>query len=141
MSIAKSRRRPHRRTPGGFANLSTEERSSWRRNAATPPNVGSGQRRSCRRPAPDSSDTGEGRHAHRRVNRDGGKLPPPDEVGESPRLHARSVTLSSVQARDAKMAKSRETLVVSVDDTRLATARLADGAPDRPGAAVLTRLA
>ena len=43
----------------------------------------------------DSSDTVEGRHAHRRVNRDGGKLPPPDEVDESPRLHARSVTLSS----------------------------------------------
>ena len=43
----------------------------------------------------DSSDTVEGRHAHRRVNRDGGKLPPPDQVHESPRLHARSVTLSS----------------------------------------------
>ena len=43
----------------------------------------------------DSSDTVEGRHAHRRVNRDGGKLPPPDEVDETPRLHARSVTLSS----------------------------------------------
>ena len=43
----------------------------------------------------DSSDTVEGRHAHRRVNRDGGKLPPPDEVDDSPRLHARSVTLSS----------------------------------------------
>ena len=43
----------------------------------------------------DSSDTVEGRHAHRRVNRDGGKLPPPDEVDETPRLHAGSVTLSS----------------------------------------------
>ena len=43
----------------------------------------------------DSSDTVEGRHAHRRVNRDGGALPPPDEIDESPRLHARSVTLSS----------------------------------------------
>ena len=43
----------------------------------------------------DSSDTVEGRHAHRRVNREGGKLPPPVDVDESPRLHARSVTLSS----------------------------------------------
>ena len=43
----------------------------------------------------DSSDTVEGRHAHRRVNRDGGRLPPPAEVDESPKLHARSVTLSS----------------------------------------------
>ena len=43
----------------------------------------------------ESSDTVEGRHAHRRVNRDGGALPPPAQVGESPRLHARSVTLSS----------------------------------------------
>ena len=43
----------------------------------------------------DSSDTVEGRHAHRRVNRDGGKLPPPAEVGKAEKLHARSVTLSS----------------------------------------------
>ena len=43
----------------------------------------------------DSSDTVEGRHAHRRVNRDGGKLPPPAEVEKAEKLHARSVTLSS----------------------------------------------
>ncbi len=43
----------------------------------------------------DSSDTVEGRHGHRRVNRDGGALPPPGEVDEVPRVHARSVTLSS----------------------------------------------
>ena len=41
----------------------------------------------------DSSDTVEGRHAHRRVNRDGGALPEPDDVAD--KLHARSVTLSS----------------------------------------------
>ena len=41
----------------------------------------------------DSSDTVEGRHAHRRVNRDGGAMPAPQEVAE--KLHARSVTLSS----------------------------------------------
>ena len=43
----------------------------------------------------ESSDTVEGRHAHRRVNRDGGALPPPAQVDEAPRLHARSITLSS----------------------------------------------
>ncbi len=43
----------------------------------------------------ESSDTVEGQHAHRRVNRDGGALPAPAAVEESPRLHARSVTLSS----------------------------------------------
>ena len=43
----------------------------------------------------ESSDTVEGRHAHRRVNRDGGALPPPKQVDEAPRLHARSITLSS----------------------------------------------
>ena len=43
----------------------------------------------------DSSDTVEGTHGHRRVNRKGGALPPPDDIAETPRLHARSVTLSS----------------------------------------------
>ena len=43
----------------------------------------------------ESEDTVEGRYAHRRVNRDGGKLPPPSEVAGDVRLHARSVTLSS----------------------------------------------
>ena len=43
----------------------------------------------------DSADTVEGTHGHRRVNQSGGALPPPAEVEEAPRLHARSVTLSS----------------------------------------------
>ena len=43
----------------------------------------------------ESSDTVEGRHAHRRVNRNGGKLPPPTDVESATKLHARSVTLSS----------------------------------------------
>ena len=42
----------------------------------------------------ESADTVEGRYAHRRVNRDGGTLPPPGEVADE-KLHARSVTLSS----------------------------------------------
>ena len=41
----------------------------------------------------DSADTVEGRHAHRRVNRDGGTLPAPRDLAE--KLHARSITLSS----------------------------------------------
>ena len=43
----------------------------------------------------ESPDTVEGRHAHRRVDRQGGALPRPAQVEESPTLHARSVTLSS----------------------------------------------
>lgn len=43
----------------------------------------------------ESSDTVEGRHAHRRVDRPGGDLPPADEAVDEERLHARSITLSS----------------------------------------------
>ena len=43
----------------------------------------------------DSSDTVEGRHAHRRVNREGGSLPAAADVETAARVHARSVTLSS----------------------------------------------
>jgi CRISPR-associated endonuclease Cas1/CRISPR-associated protein Cas4 len=43
----------------------------------------------------ESSDTVEGRYAHRRVDRPSGDLPPPDQMVEDERLHARSITLSS----------------------------------------------
>ena len=43
----------------------------------------------------DSSDTVEGRHAHRRVNREGGSLPAAADVEAAAKVHARSVTLSS----------------------------------------------
>ena len=43
----------------------------------------------------ESADTVEGRHAHRRVNRAGGTLPPPADVSADDKLHARSITLSS----------------------------------------------
>ena len=43
----------------------------------------------------ESSDTVEGRHAHRRVDKPGGDLPPPGEAEEGERIHARSITLSS----------------------------------------------
>lgn len=43
----------------------------------------------------ESVDTVQGRHAHRRVDKPGGKLPDPDSQDESERLHVRSITLSS----------------------------------------------
>jgi CRISP-associated protein Cas1 len=50
----------------------------------------------------DSADTVDGRHQHRRVDKEGGDLPPADQLsaeGEGGRLHARSVYLSAPQAR------------------------------------------
>jgi CRISPR-associated endonuclease Cas1/CRISPR-associated protein Cas4 len=44
----------------------------------------------------ESSDTVEGRHVHRRVDRGGGKLPPAPALDEGQRIHARSVTLSTI---------------------------------------------
>jgi CRISPR-associated endonuclease Cas1/CRISPR-associated protein Cas4 len=43
----------------------------------------------------DSADTIEGRSVHRRADKPGGDLPPPDEIAVADRIHARSVTLSS----------------------------------------------
>jgi CRISP-associated protein Cas1 len=43
----------------------------------------------------ESADTVEGRSAHRRVDKPGGKLPDPGEAEEGQRIHARSITLSS----------------------------------------------
>ncbi|MDP2822174.1 MAG: CRISPR-associated endonuclease Cas1 [Sulfuritalea sp.] len=45
----------------------------------------------------DSADTVEGRFRHRRVDSPGGALPAPDAAAEGERIHARSVTLSSVR--------------------------------------------
>ena len=42
-----------------------------------------------------SSDTVEGHHAHRRVDKPTGDLPPPGATDEEERIHARSITLSS----------------------------------------------
>ena len=60
----------------------------------------------------ESADTVEGRHAHRRVNRDGGTLPAPADVSADDRLHARSITLSS----DALGLIARMDLIESDDD-------------------------
>jgi len=43
----------------------------------------------------DSVDTVKGRHVHRRVDKQGGKLPEASDDAEEQRIHARSVTLSS----------------------------------------------
>lgn len=43
----------------------------------------------------DSADTVEGRFRHRRVDQPGGELPAPQEIEDTERVHARSVTLSS----------------------------------------------
>ncbi|MCE7902278.1 MAG: CRISPR-associated protein Cas4, partial [Gammaproteobacteria bacterium PRO9] len=46
----------------------------------------------------DSRDTVEGRHAHRRVDQPSGQLPDPDStVTDGDRVHARSITLSSIR--------------------------------------------
>lgn len=42
-----------------------------------------------------SADTVQGTHAHRRVDKPGGKLPAPEDVEQGETIHARSVTLSS----------------------------------------------
>jgi CRISPR-associated endonuclease Cas1/CRISPR-associated protein Cas4 len=43
----------------------------------------------------DSADTVEGRYRHRRVDKPSGDLPPADEAGETEKIHAKSITLSS----------------------------------------------
>jgi len=43
----------------------------------------------------ESADTVEGRYGHRRVDKPGGSLPPPEEAEAGERFHARSITLSS----------------------------------------------
>jgi len=45
-----------------------------------------------------SVDTEEGKILHKRVDREGGRLPPPEEIGDE-RIHSRSITLSSDRHR------------------------------------------
>ena len=79
----------------------------------------------------DSADTVEGRYAHRRVNRDGGAMPAPQEVAE--KLHARSVTLSSERlgliAR-MDLIESEQERVVPVDYKRGKRPHVKGGAYD-----------
>ena len=79
----------------------------------------------------DSTDTVAGRHAHRRVDRDGGTLPAPNEIAE--KLHARSITLSSERlgliAR-MDLIESQQGQVVPVDYKRGKRPHVTGGAYD-----------
>jgi CRISPR-associated endonuclease Cas1/CRISPR-associated protein Cas4 len=69
----------------------------------------------------ESADTVEGAHAHRRVNRSGGRLPAAAELGAEDRIHARSITLSSNRLgliAKLDLIESEEGRVVPVDYKR-----------------------
>ena len=81
----------------------------------------------------ESADTVEGRYAHRRVDRDGGTLPPPGDVTGDDKLHARSVTLSSdtlglIAATD--LIESEDGCVIPVDYKRGKRPHVEGGAYD-----------
>ncbi len=81
----------------------------------------------------ESADTVEGRYAHRHVDRDGGTLPPPGEVGGDDKLHARSVTLSSdtlglIAGMD--LIESEDGSVIPIDYKRGKRPHVKDGAYD-----------
>ena len=79
----------------------------------------------------DSADTVEGRHAHRRVNRDGETLRKPDELTE--KLHARSIMLSSERLRliaQMDLIESKRGQVVPVDYKRGKRPHVKGGAYD-----------
>jgi len=81
----------------------------------------------------DSGDTVEGRHVHKRVDRPSGELPPPEEIDEQTRLHARSITLSSNRlGLIAKMdlIEAEDGAVVPVDYKRGKRPHVAKGAYD-----------
>jgi len=79
----------------------------------------------------ESADTIEGRHAHRRVDRPSGTLPPAEDLRE--RVHARSITLSSNRlGLIAKMdlVEAEGGFVVPVDYKRGKRPHVAGGAYD-----------
>jgi len=81
----------------------------------------------------ESADTIEGRHAHRRVDRPSGSLPPAEELAAEERLHARSITLSSNRlGLIAKMdlVEAEDGFVVPVDYKRGKRPHVAGGAYD-----------
>jgi CRISP-associated protein Cas1 len=81
----------------------------------------------------ESADTVEGRHAHRRVDRQAGKLPPPEDVSSETKLHARSITLSSNRLgliAKLDLIESAEGAVIPVDYKRGRRPHVARGAYD-----------
>jgi CRISPR-associated protein Cas1 len=81
----------------------------------------------------DSADTVEGRHAHRRVDKPGGGLPPPADAETEERIHARSITLSSSRLgliAKLDLVEGSEGLVVPVDYKRGKRPHVARGAYD-----------
>lgn len=81
----------------------------------------------------ESADTVQGRHVHRRVDRPGGDLPPPDEAALAERIHARSVTLSSSRLgliAKLDLIEGADGLVVPVDYKRGKRPHVSRGAYD-----------
>jgi CRISPR-associated protein Cas1 len=81
----------------------------------------------------DSADTVEGRQVHRRVDRSGGQLPPPAEVEEDTKIHARSITLSSDRLgliAKIDLIEADQGLIVPVDYKRGKRPHVARGAYD-----------
>lgn len=81
----------------------------------------------------DSSDTVEGRHRHRRVDKPGGDLPPPEALDEYDSLKARSIQLSSNRlGLIAKMdlIEAKEGMVTPIDFKRGKRPHVALGAYD-----------
>ena len=81
----------------------------------------------------ESADTVEGRHTHRRADKPGGKLPPPEELDDEAHIHARSITLSSNRlGLIAKMdlIESEDGAVVPVDYKRGKRPHVPKGAYD-----------
>lgn len=81
----------------------------------------------------DSADTVEGRRVHRRVDKQAGDLPAPDEIPSEEKLEARSITLSSERlGLIAKMdlVEAEDGFVVPVDYKRGKRPHIAGGAYD-----------
>ena len=81
----------------------------------------------------DSADTVEGRHAHRRVDQAGGKLPAAEDAEPQEKIHARSITLSSNRLgliAKLDLIEGEGTVVTPVDYKRGKRPHIARGAYD-----------
>ena len=81
----------------------------------------------------ESADTVEGRAAHRRVDKKGGKLPSPEDAETIERIHARAITLSSNRLgliAKLDLIEGGEGVVMPVDYKRGKRPHIARGAYD-----------